>query len=96
MIRVAEYGDPDQDADLLRRISPVNRIARVRAPLLMVHADRDPRVPPCESETIHSLMFGLGKQCEFLRVAHEGHGFKRIDNIRRVFGALAGFIAQEL
>ncbi|CAM3115849.1 prolyl oligopeptidase family serine peptidase [Paracoccus nototheniae] len=96
MIRVAEYGDPDKDADLLRRISPVNRIDRVRAPLLMVHADRDPRVPPCESEIINSLMFGLGKRCDFLRIAHEGHGFKRIDNIRRVFGTLAGFIAKEL
>lgn len=96
MIRVAEYGDPQKDADLLTRLSPVNRIDRIRAPLLMVHADRDPRVPPCESEIINSLMFGLGKRCDFLRVAHEGHGFKRIDNIRRVFGALAGFIAKEL
>lgn len=96
MIRVAEYGDPEVDGDLLRRLSPVNRIDRIRAPLLMVHADRDPRVPPCESEIINSLMFGLGKRCDFLRVTHEGHGFKRIDNIRRVFGALAGFIAEEL
>lgn len=96
LIRVAEYGDPAEDAELLARISPVNRIDRVRAPLLMVHADRDPRVPPCESEIINSLMFGLGKRCDFLRIAHEGHGFKRIDNIRRVFGTLAAFIAQEL
>lgn len=96
MIRVAEYGDPEADAAMLARLSPVNRIERVRAPLLMVHADRDPRVPPCESEIIHSLMFGLGKRCDFLRIAHEGHGFKRIDNIRRVFGTLAEFIAQEL
>ncbi|MDP0926064.1 prolyl oligopeptidase family serine peptidase [Paracoccus onubensis] len=96
LIRVAEYGDPDTQADLLRRISPINRIDRVRAPLMMVHADRDPRVPPCESEIIHSLMFGLGKRCDFMRISHEGHGFKRIENIRRVFQALAGFIAKEL
>ncbi|MFC7704440.1 prolyl oligopeptidase family serine peptidase [Plastorhodobacter daqingensis] len=96
MIRVAEYGDPSRQADLLARLSPVNRIERVQAPLMMVHADRDPRVPPSESEIIHALMFGLGKRCDFLRVAHEGHGFKRIENIRRVFGALADFLAQEL
>lgn len=96
LIRVAEYGDPAGDAEMLARISPVNRIGRIRAPLLMVHADRDPRVPPCESEIINSLMFGLGKRCDFLRITHEGHGFKRTDNIRRVFGTLAEFIAQEL
>ncbi|WP_347266760.1 prolyl oligopeptidase family serine peptidase [Paracoccus sp. (in: a-proteobacteria)] len=95
-IRVAEYGDPETQPDLLRRISPVFRIGEVRAPLLLVHADRDPRVPPGESETIHSLLFGLGRRCEILRVAHEGHGFNRRENVRRVFGRLAAFIAREI
>lgn len=94
--RVAEYGCPDSQPDLLRRISPVFSIRRVSAPLLLVHADRDPRVPPGESETIHSLLTGLGRRCEILRISHEGHGFARRDNIRRVFGRLATFIAREI
>lgn len=95
-MRVAEYGCPDTQADMVRRISPVSQIARITAPLLVVHADRDPRVPPGESETINSMMFGLGKRCQLLRIAHEGHGFNRIENTRRVFTTLAEFIAKEL
>ncbi len=95
-MRVAEYGCPDTQAEMVRRISPVSQLGRVTAPLLLVHADRDPRVPPGESETIRSMMFGLGKRCDILRIAHEGHGFSRIENTRRVFSTLADFIAKEL
>lgn len=95
-MRVAEYGDPDTDAALLRRISPAYRLDQIQAPLFMVHADRDPRVPPGESETVNSIMAGLGKRCEFLRIHHEGHGFLRNENARHVYGALANFILREL
>lgn len=95
-LRAEEYGDPVTQPDLLRRISPIFRADRIAAPLLMVHADRDPRVPPGESETINSVLFGLGKRCEFLRVAHAGHGFLRRDQQERVFDRLAQFIANEL
>lgn len=95
-MRVAEYGDPETDAALLHRFSPVYRLDRVQAPLFMVHADRDPRVPPGESETVNSIMAGLGKRCEFLRIQHEGHGFLRNGNARHVYGALAAFILNEL
>ncbi|MGN0933596.1 alpha/beta hydrolase family protein, partial [Falsigemmobacter intermedius] len=60
------------------------------------HADRDPRVPPGESETIHSVLFGLGRRCDFLRVAHAGHGFLRADHIRQVFGRLAEVLSKDL
>lgn len=95
-IRAAEYGDPTRDAALLTRISPIFRAERIAAPLFMTHADRDPRVPPGESENVNSVLFGLGKACEFHRIAHAGHGFLRLDQSRRVFGALAQFIAKEL
>lgn len=95
-MRLAEYGDPQTDQALLHRISPVFRLDKVKAPLFMAHGDRDPRVPPGESETINSVMQGLGKACEFHRVRHEGHGFLRKDNARAVYRALADFVARLL
>lgn len=95
-LRVAEYGDPVTDRALLERISPIFQAANIRAPLLLVHADRDPRVPPGESETIHSVLFGLGRRCDFLRIAHAGHGFLRADHIRQVFGRLAETLSKDL
>src|SRR5438552_15027045 len=36
-LRVAEYGDPVNDAELLRSISPINALDRIKAPLMVTH-----------------------------------------------------------
>lgn len=95
-LRVAEYGDPATQGALLTRTSAIFRAEKITAPLFMVHADRDPRVPLTESETIFAVLFGLGKPCEFLRVSHAGHGFLRAEQNARVFRATAEFIAKHL
>ena len=48
--RAAEYGDPERDAALFERISPIHRVDRIAAPVLIAHGTRDPRVPIGESE----------------------------------------------
>lgn len=95
-LRIPEYGDPVADKALLARISPIHKIDRVRAPLLVVHGLEDSNVPPGESEMVHSALRGLGRQVEYLRIPHEGHGFARIENRRIVFGAVAEFLARYL
>ncbi len=95
-LRAAEYGDPVQDAELLKQISPVHRLHRVQAPLLLVHGMDDPRVPPGESEMVASILRGLGKPYSYLRIDHEGHGFAQRDNRKRVFSAFAAFLHRTL
>lgn len=95
-LRAIEYGDTETMRDELERFSPINRIGNIAAPLMVAHGLEDPRVTPCESEMVYSCLRGLGKPIEYLRVPHEGHGFARIENRRRVFGALARFIDENL
>ncbi|WP_029617064.1 S9 family peptidase [Pseudorhizobium marinum] len=94
--RAAEYGEPAVMREALERFSPINRIARMKAPLLIVHANRDPRVPMGQSEDIYSCLSGLGHDCQYLRVDHEGHGFARRDNRLKVFSTFARFLAHHL
>jgi len=91
-LRAAEYGDPDADADLLTRISPIHQIHRLSAPLMIVQGLDDPRVTPGESEMLYSVARGLGKTARYLRIPHEGHGFARRSNRHEVFGAFAHFL----
>jgi dipeptidyl aminopeptidase/acylaminoacyl peptidase len=91
-LRAAEYGWPAADADLLTRISPIHRMHRLNAPLMIVQGLDDPRVTPGESEMLYSVTRGLGKTVQYLRIPHEGHGFTRRSNRHIVFGALAQFI----
>lgn len=94
--RAAEYGDPTAMREALERFSPINRISRMKAPLLIVHANRDPRVPMGQSEDVYSCLSGLGHDCEYLRIDHEGHGFARFENRLKVFLTFARFLEKHL
>ena len=96
-LRAAEYGDPDTEEGraLFERISPLARIDRVRVPLLIAHGLEDPRVPPGESEMVVSALRGLGRPVEIHRVERAGHGFVRLRDRERVFGAWARFLERE-
>ncbi len=96
VLRAAEYGDPVADAALLREISPIRRIDRLNAPLLIVHATDDPRVPIEQGEQVLSALRGLDRPVEYLRIEHEGHGFSRRANRTRVFETVAEFLARQL
>jgi dipeptidyl aminopeptidase/acylaminoacyl peptidase len=95
-LRAAEYGDAVADREQLIRFSPIHRLDRIRAPLFVAQGLDDPRVPPGESEMVYSVLRGLGRPVEYLRVPHEGHGFARIENRRNVFGAVARFLREHL
>ena len=70
---VAEYGDPVRDADLLRALSPIHRIDRITAPLLVVHGADDTNVPVEEAEQVVSALAARGIEHEYLLFEGEGH-----------------------
>ena len=73
--RAREYGFPETDDALFERISPLRHVGNVVAPLLVLHADRDPRVPMNESELFVRAMRERGKPVRYERIAWAGHGF---------------------
>ncbi|WP_052364867.1 S9 family peptidase [Halotalea alkalilenta] len=95
-LRASEYGDPETQGAELERFSPIHRISRIEVPLLIVQGLEDPRVPPGESEMVYSCLRGLGREVDYLRVPHAGHGFLRRDQRRRVFSRTLEFIARHL
>lgn len=78
-LRESEYGSL-RHRELLQRISPINRIDRVVAPLLIIQGDNDERVPLSESIQMFERLQGLGRTAELMRFADEGHGVTKLDN----------------
>lgn len=78
-LRESEYGSLD-DRELLERISPINRIERVAAPLLIIQGDNDERVPLSESLQMADRLRELGRKVELMRFADEGHGVTKLEN----------------
>jgi dipeptidyl aminopeptidase/acylaminoacyl peptidase len=70
---VTEYGDPVVDADLLRDLSPLHRMDRVRAPTLLVHGEQDTNVPVGESVRAYQALREAGVRTEMFLLPGEGH-----------------------
>ena len=81
-LRRVEYGD-ERDPKMrafLSQISPINKVALIRRPLLVVEGMNDPRVPPTESEQIVWRMRSKGAEVWYLAAKDEGHGFRKKAN----------------
>jgi dienelactone hydrolase/Tol biopolymer transport system component len=91
--RAAEYGDLAGDAALFARISPLRHVARIAAPLLVLHGARDPRVPISESEQLVAALRARGAAVRYLRFDYAGHGFTRQADRVRALSAVLAFLA---
>ncbi|WP_239377110.1 prolyl oligopeptidase family serine peptidase [Frankia sp. Cj5] len=81
---VTKYGDPVRDAVLLWELSPLRRMDRLAAPLLVVHGANDTNVPVIEAEQTVAAATARGVDCRFLLFEGEGHEIMGLGN-RTVF-----------
>ena len=91
-ISTVEYGDPETQADLLRRLSPLSRIDRIQAPTLVLHGANDTNVPLVEAEQVAQTLEERGVPVKLVVFPDEGHGFRKTPNrIRSVAETVAWF-----
>ncbi len=94
--REREYGSLAQHRDFLRRISPLHKAERIRAPLLVQAGDNDPRVPLYESQQIAERVSASGGTVEFVHYADEGHMFSKLENRIDSFTQMAEFLRRHI
>ena len=91
-----EYGDPKTQADLLRRLSPIHKLDRVRAAMLVMHGANDTNVPVVEARQVVDTLKKNGRDVEFLLFPDEGHGWRKIPNRVKSTTTLADFFRRHL
>jgi dipeptidyl aminopeptidase/acylaminoacyl peptidase len=91
-----EYGDPDTQVDLLRKLSPIHRVDRVKIPVLVAHGANDTNVPVVEAKQIVGNLQSRGIPVEFLLFPDEGHGFLREPNRIKLSVAIVRWFDQHL
>ncbi|MGI8403827.1 MAG: prolyl oligopeptidase family serine peptidase, partial [Thermomicrobiales bacterium] len=94
--REAEYGSLEHDRDLLERISPINHVDQLTAPLFLIHGRNDPRVPLFEAEQIHAALQERDRTVELHVFDDEGHGLSKRKNRVTGYAAAAGFLLEQL
>lgn len=95
-LRASEYGDPVTDATLLRDLSPIHAVDRIRAPLIVVQGANDPRVPQVESDQMVAQLRERGHPVEYLLFPDEGHGIVKVENRIKAYTAIAEFLDRYL
>ncbi len=81
-LRRFEYGD-ERDPEMrafLESISPLNNVARISIPLLIVQGRNDPVVPVGESEQMVEALRERGQTVWYVNAMNEGHGYEKKDN----------------
>lgn len=79
-ISTGEYGDPKTQRQLLRDLSPIHKLDRVRTPLMVMHGANDTNVPLVEAEQIVDTLRQRGVDVEFVLFPDEGHGWRKEAN----------------
>jgi dipeptidyl aminopeptidase/acylaminoacyl peptidase len=74
----AEYGDPSTQRDLLHQLSPIHKLKRVKAPVLVLHGDHDTNVPIEEAEQVVAALKARQIPVQFTMFPDEGHGWQKI------------------
>ena len=95
-ISTIEYGDPQTEADLLHRLSPIHKIDNVVAPTIVLHGANDTNVPVVEAEQVVASLKKRGIAVEYILFADEGHGFRKEPNRIRSAVAIVRWFVEHL
>ncbi|HSD15745.1 MAG TPA: S9 family peptidase [Thermomonas sp.] len=95
-ISTGEYGDPKTQLQLLRDLSPIHRLDRVKTPLLVMHGANDTNVPVVEAEQVVAALKARDVPVEYVLFPDEGHGWRKQANRVRSTVEMTAFFVEHL
>ena len=91
--RMGDPNTPEGRAQLERQ-SPLNHVAKIKTPLMIVQGANDPRVKKAEADQIVIALRERNYPVQYLLANDEGHGFQRPVNNMAMFAAAEKFLAK--
>ena len=95
-ISTVEYGDPATQKDLLEKLSPLGKLDRIRAAMMVQHGANDTNVPVVEAEQIVAHLKKRNVPVEYILFPDEGHGWRKTANRIRSTVEMVRFFDQHL
>jgi protease II len=95
-LRASEYGDPEKDAEALKKLSPSTYLDRVKGPLLIIQGLDDPRVPAGEAIQMQEALEARGVASKLILLEGEGHGAARRGGQVVMAGHMLRFLEEHL
>jgi dipeptidyl aminopeptidase/acylaminoacyl peptidase len=95
-ISTVEYGDPKTQPELLKQLSPIHKLDRIRTPTIVLHGANDTNVPVVEAEQVVATLKKSGVPVEYVLFPDEGHGFRKLPNRIRASVEMTRFFTRYL
>lgn len=89
-------GDPKADAEMLRRHSPLHRVAEIKVPVLLVQGSLDRRVTKLHADRFEAAARAAGVEIERVDYADDAHGWYEESNHADYLRRLERFLARAL
>jgi len=83
-----------KEKEIMKEVSPVYHIDKIKKPLFVVQGANDPRVNIDESDQIVKALRVKGFTVPYMVKYDEGHGFHKEENCMDFYLAIMGFFAQ--
>ncbi|KAL0480346.1 hypothetical protein AKO1_007143 [Acrasis kona] len=101
-LRYQEYGNYHTQIDLLRKISPINHVEKIKCPLFIIQGENDERVPVSEARQMYERLKQVGKEAGKQRVTKsvlltfpdEGHGLSKKANREKAYKKLMTWLKE--
>jgi dipeptidyl aminopeptidase/acylaminoacyl peptidase len=75
-------GPPEEKPAVYRKADVLLEVTQIKTPLLILHGEEDPQVPPQESQEFVAALKQDGKVYSYVTYPGEGHGFQQPDHRR--------------
>ncbi|WDE02188.1 alpha/beta hydrolase family protein [Thalassomonas actiniarum] len=84
------------EEDHLEKISPINHIEKVKAPVLLIHGELDQTVPVTQSEDMFDELDAADKNVTFIELEEGDHNLSKGKNRLKALKAIDKFIKQHI
>jgi len=91
-----QFGDPLTNPEMYEKNSPHRHIARIRTPMLVIHGDKDYRVPVGEALRLWWDLSRHGAEAKFLYFPEENHWILTPGHARIWYETVFAFLAQHV
>ena len=89
-------GPPDVKPAVYRKANVLLEVDRIKTPLLILHGEQDPQVPPQESQEFVAALKQAGKKFSYTTYPGEGHGFQQKEHRRDAYERELAFLNKYL
>jgi len=93
-----QIGDPE-DTELMKRMSPLAHVDKIKAPLMIVHGAKDPRVVKQHADDLRDALEDRNIELtddEWIMKSDEGHGFRKEENRIELYTKIDKFLKKHL